>query len=142
MAGGPYWERVHRRTPLSVMEDSVPPIVEAKRAELVASGHALDDHVRLVPTPGHTPDHFAVAVGRQGDAAVFTGDLIHSPPQARYPEVTMRADSDAAQAAATRRRFLERYGETETLCCTMHFPSPSVGRIKRWGAGFRFDEVS
>jgi hypothetical protein len=25
------------------------------------------------------------------------------------------------------------------LCCTMHFPSPSVGHIKRWGDGFRLD---
>ena len=137
-----YWESVHRRTPLSTMEDSVLPIIEAKRAELIASDHALDDHVRLFPTPGHTPGHFAVAVGRQGDAAVFTGDLIHSPLQARYPELIMRADTDAAQAAATRRRFLERYCDTETLCCTMHFPSPSVGRIKRWGTGFRFDDPS
>jgi len=137
-----YWEGVHRKTPLSVMEDSVLPIIEAKRAELVVSDHALDDHVRLVPTPGHTPDHFAVAVGRQGDAAVFTGDLIHSPLQARHPEVIMRADSDAPQAAATRRRFLERYCDTDTLCCAMHFPSPSVGRIKRWGTGFRFDALS
>ena len=137
-----YWESVHRRTPLSVMEDSVLPIVEAKRAELIASDHALDDHVRLFPTPGHTPDHFAVAVGRRGDAAVFTGDLIHSPLQARYPEVIMRADTDTALATATRRRFLERYCDTDTLCCTMHFPSPSVGRIMRWGEGFRFDAPS
>ena len=25
------------------------------------------------------------------------------------------------------------------LCCTMHFPSPSVGHIKRWGDGFRLE---
>jgi len=27
----------------------------------------------------------------------------------------------------------------DTLCCTMHFPSPSVGHIKRWGDGFRLE---
>ena len=41
------------------------------------------------------------------------------------------------QASTPRRAFLERYCDTSTLCCTMHFPSPSVGYIKRWGAGFR-----
>jgi hypothetical protein len=25
------------------------------------------------------------------------------------------------------------------LCCTMHFPSPSVGHIKRWDDGFRLE---
>jgi glyoxylase-like metal-dependent hydrolase (beta-lactamase superfamily II) len=137
-----YWDSVHRKTPLSVMEDSVLPIIEAERAELITSDHALDDHVRLFPTPGHTPDHFAVVVGRNGDAAVFTGDLIHSPLQARYPELIMRSDTDAPQAIRTRRSFLERYCDTEALCCTMHFPSPSVGHIKRWGAGFRCDYLT
>jgi glyoxylase-like metal-dependent hydrolase (beta-lactamase superfamily II) len=137
-----YWDGVHRTTPLSVMEDSVLPIIDAKRAELIASDHALDDHVRLFPTPGHTPDHFAVAIGRKADAAVFTGDLIHSPLQARYPELIMRADTDAPLAARTRRAFLERYCDSDTLCCTMHFPSPSVGRIKRWGSGFRCDYLN
>ena len=70
------------------------PIVEAKRAVMVRSDHALDDEVWLEPTPGHTPDHFAVCAGKGGDAAVFTGDLIHSPIQARYPELVMRVDTD------------------------------------------------
>ena len=52
--------------------------------------------------------------------------------QARYPELVMRVDYDPAQATATRRNFLERYCDTTTLFCTMHFPSPSVGHIKRW----------
>ena len=43
---------------------------------------------------------------------------------------------------ATRRRFLERYCDTETLCCTMHFPSPSVGHLKRWGDGFRLETLA
>ena len=70
---------------------------------------------------------------------MFTGDLIHSPIQARYPELVMRVDTDRDQAVRTRRNFLERYCDTDTLCCTMHFPSPSVGHIKRWGDGFRLE---
>jgi len=137
-----YWDGVHRETPLDPMADSVLPIVDANKAELVTSDYALNDHIRLMPTPGHTPDHFAVCAGRGGDQAVFTGDLIHSPIQARYPDLVMRVDYDPQQASATRRAFFERYCETPTLCCTMHFPSPSVGYIKRWGDGFRHDPVS
>jgi glyoxylase-like metal-dependent hydrolase (beta-lactamase superfamily II) len=139
-----YWtgDKVPPTFSMDPITESVLPVIEANRAELVTSDHALNDHVRLLPTPGHTPDHFAVCLGRRGDAAVFTGDLIHSPIQARYPELVMRVDYDPQQAVDTRRRFLERYCDTDTLCCTMHFPSPSVGHIKRWGDGFRCEFVA
>jgi hypothetical protein len=83
-----------------------------------------------------------VALGRGRDDAVLTGDLIHSPLQARYPEISMRADVDPMQSAVTRRSFLERYCDTGTLCCTAHFPGPSSGRIMRWGEGFRCTPVA
>src|SRR5258708_5849248 len=51
-------------------------------------------------------------------------------------------DVDQAQAAVTRRNFLERYCDTETLCCTAHFPSPSTGKIRRWGDGFSCEAVA
>jgi hypothetical protein len=44
----------------------------------------------------------ALRVGRGDHEALFTGDLIHSPLQARYPELSMRADFDPAQAAGGR----------------------------------------
>ena len=50
-----------------------------------------------------------------------------------------RVDTDRDEGVRTRRSFFERYCDTDTLCCTMHFPSPSVGHIKRWGDGFRLD---
>jgi len=95
----------------------------------------------LLPTPGHTPDHFAVLLGKSGPGAVVTGDLIHSPLQARYPELSCKPDYDRQQAARTRRAFLERFCDSGTLCCTAHFPSPSVGHIARWGDGFRCETV-
>ena len=103
---------------------------------------ALGDLVHLMPTPGHTPHHVAVAFGRNGADGVITGDLIHSPLQARYPELSVTFDVDKAQAAATRRGFLARYCDTDTLCCGTHFPSPSWGRITRWGDGFRCEPLA
>ena len=50
-------------------------------------------------------------------------------------------DTDPQQSAATRRTFLERFAETETVCCMTHFPSPSLGRLKRWGDGFRCEAL-
>jgi glyoxylase-like metal-dependent hydrolase (beta-lactamase superfamily II) len=132
-----YWVAQHAGTPIRCIADSVLPVVEAKRADFITSQHALDDHVRLMPTPGHTPDHFSVVLGRGTTDAIVTGDLIHSPIQARYPELSMRVDYDPKQAALTRRSFLEQVCEDGTLCCTAHFPSPSTTRFARWGDGFR-----
>ncbi len=122
--------------------DSVLPIVEAGRADLVGDDYQLGDHVRILPTPGHTAGHVAFCFGKQRDDAVFSGDLMHVPLQMRYPELAFGRPMDAEQAGATCRAFLERFCDTYTLCCTAHFPSPSVGRIKRWGNGYRMEQVS
>ena len=73
--------------------------------------------------------------------AVFSGDLMHSPLQTRYPELSAKFDVDQAQAATTRRQFMERYCNGHTLCCTAHFPSPSTGKIRRLGNGFSCEAV-
>jgi hypothetical protein len=63
--------------------------------------------------------------------------MIHSPLQARYPELGMRADHDSKQAGVTRRKLFEGFCDSSTLMCTAHFPSPSTGRVRRWGEGFK-----
>ncbi|MGY4367488.1 glyoxylase-like metal-dependent hydrolase (beta-lactamase superfamily II) [Bradyrhizobium sp. LB1.3] len=131
-----YWTEQNAKGPVPPFVDSVLPVVEAKRHEIVGNDHQIGDHVRILPTPGHTPGHVAFTFGRGKDDAVFSGDLMHSPIQTLYPEMSVKFDVDQTQAATTRRSFLERYCDTDTLCCTAHFPSPSVGKIRRKGNGF------
>jgi glyoxylase-like metal-dependent hydrolase (beta-lactamase superfamily II) len=121
--------------------DSVLPIIEANRQEVVSSHHQLSDIVRLVPTPGHTVDHYSVHVGKTGADAVIAGDMVHSPLQARYPDLGMRADYDRTQGGESRRALFSQLCDTSTLLCTGHFPSPSTGRLTRWGDGFRYNPV-
>ncbi len=137
-----HWTAQHTKAPIAPFEDSVLPVVNANRADLVQNDFQIGDHVRLLPTPGHTPGHVAICFGRNGDEAVVSGDLMHSPLQTRYPELSAIFDADKAQAAITRRAFLEHYCDTATLCCTAHFPSPSVGRIERWGDGFKCEPLA
>jgi glyoxylase-like metal-dependent hydrolase (beta-lactamase superfamily II) len=137
-----YWTEQHAKTPVPPYADSVLPIVEAGRAEIVGDDYAIGDHVRILSTPGHTPGHVAFTFGRDRDDAVLSGDLMHSPLQTRYPELSAKFDVDQAEAAATRRNFLERYCDSDTLCCTAHFPSPSAGKIRRRGNGFSCDPVA
>jgi glyoxylase-like metal-dependent hydrolase (beta-lactamase superfamily II) len=136
-----YWTAQNEKSEVPAFVDSVLPIVESKREAIVTNDFAIGDHARILPTPGHTPGHVAFTLGRSKDDAVFSGDLMHSPLQTRYPELSAKFDVDQTQAARTRRNFLERYCDTDTLCCTAHFPSPSVGKIRRAGSGFVYETV-
>lgn len=130
-----YWEGVG--TPC--FNQNVLPIHEAGRADLVANDFALDDQIWLESTPGHTPDHFCVNIQSKGARAIITGDLFHSPIQCVHPEMSNAVDWDKELAARVRQKFLEMHADTGTLVCTVHFPLPSAGYIRRHGQSFRFD---
>src|SRR5260370_938588 len=135
-----YWTPREKDDPPAVpwITDSVLPIVEAKRAQIVKSDFAFNESIQFIPTPGHTIDHYSVLVGRPGQDALITGDMIHSPIQGKYPELGMRADYDSRAAGQTRRKVFERFCDEATLMCATHFPSPSTGRVRRWGDGYNF----
>lgn len=136
-----HWTATNDKTPVAPFIDSVLPVVAARQADIVAEDYAVGEHLRLLATPGHTPGHVSVLLGKGRDDALFTGDILHSPLQLRHPELSPKFDVDPALAARTRRAVLERLCDTATLCCTAHFPSPSVGRIRREGSGFRCDRL-
>ena len=50
-----YWTELHAETEVAPFGDSVLPIVEARRAEIVQNDFEIGDHARILPTPGHTP---------------------------------------------------------------------------------------
>lgn len=134
-----YWQGRHAERPVDYVSDSVLPIVEAGRADLVANDHALDDEMWLEPTPGHTPDHMALRLSSGGADAVLTGDAFHSPIQCLHPEWAARPDVDRAQASRTRRALFERAAESGMLVCPAHFPAPSIGFVRAAGDAFRWE---
>jgi len=54
-----HWFAENAKTEIPPFADSVLPVVEANRHELVGNDHQIGDHVRILPTPGHTPGHVA-----------------------------------------------------------------------------------
>jgi glyoxylase-like metal-dependent hydrolase (beta-lactamase superfamily II) len=118
--------------------DSVLPVVESGQALIVEADHDLDGHVTLEPAPGHTPGNVVIHARSRGEAAVFSGDVIHHPVQVVHPEWSARFCEDPVRSAACRRRFVETHGDAGTLVLPAHFPVPSAGRIRRHGCGWRF----
>jgi len=122
---------------VSVFNDSVRPIVDAGLAKFVEPDSAITPEVALIPSHGHTPGHVSVLVESNGDSAVITGDLMHAPCQIGHPEWSNLYDTDQAAAADTRRAFLERFADTETLVIGTHFGTPTGVHVHRDGAAFR-----
>ncbi|HUO05507.1 MAG TPA: MBL fold metallo-hydrolase [Candidatus Binataceae bacterium] len=133
-----FWSRFDGKELRDPVEDSVRPVVEQERADLIDSNHRVTSEVWIEPTPGHTPGHHSVRISSRGSEAVITGDLMHHPIQCRYPEWIDNFDSDRAQAARTRREFCEKYANSNVLVFGTHFATPSAGRIVRKDDSFRF----
>jgi len=137
-----HWEQEARATGLprtgNYMADSVLPIVEAGRAVFVAMDHELDTGVALYPLPGHTPGQCGVHMKGGGSEAIITGDMMHHPIQVVYPDWSTMFDTDGEAAHRTRRGFLEKYADSDTLVIPSHFMSPSAGRVESAKGNFHF----
>ncbi len=119
----------------AVFNDSVKPVVDAGRADLVASDASLGDEITLIPTPGHSPGHISVLVRSDGQQALLTGDVAHHPCQMAHLDWSSTADSDPVQSASTRRELFSRFADTPTLVIGGHF---TAGHIQRAGDAFKF----
>ena len=117
-------------------QDSVLPVVEAGRAQMVEGTHALEDGFLIEPAPGHTPGHVTIKLDAGADRAIFTGDIMHHALQVYYPRWNSEFCADAGQARATRRRVLEYCADSGTLLMPAHFGAPHACRIQAKGDAF------
>jgi glyoxylase-like metal-dependent hydrolase (beta-lactamase superfamily II) len=119
----------------AVFNDSVQPIIEAGKADLVASGFRVCDEITLIPTPGHSPGHMSLHIHSAGEQGLITGDVAHHPCQMAHLDWSSTADSDPVQSIVTRRELFGRFADTPTLVIGGHF---NAGRIQRDGDAFKF----
>jgi glyoxylase-like metal-dependent hydrolase (beta-lactamase superfamily II) len=119
----------------AVFEDSVKPIIEAGKVDLVASDASVCDEITLIPTPGHSPGHISALIRSGGEEALLTGDVAHHPCQMAHLDWSSTADSDPVRSALTRRELFGRFADTPTLAIGGHF---DAGHIKRDGDAFKF----
>jgi glyoxylase-like metal-dependent hydrolase (beta-lactamase superfamily II) len=131
-----YW-RDHSEEPanIAVFADSVKPIADAGKADLVASDHKLTDEITLIPTPGHSPGHMSIHIQSDGEEGLLTGDVAHHPCQMARLDWSATVDSDPRQSAQTRRELFSRFADKPVLVIGGHF---TAGHIKRKGDAFRY----
>jgi len=117
--------------------ECVLPIVEAGRADLVEGPHRLDDHLEILPAPGHSAGHVVFKLDSRGARAFFIGDVLHHLLQVYYPHWNFPKNTDAEQARSSRRRVLELCAATGALVLPGHVGAPFAGRIEAAAGGFR-----
>lgn len=117
-------------------EDSVAPVHRAGQAVLWDGEYRIDDHLTLESAPGHTPGSAVLRLSSRGERAVFVGDLMHSPVQVLHPDCSSCFCLDPRQAAASRRRVLERAADEDELVIPAHFGGSGVVRPHRQGGAF------
>jgi glyoxylase-like metal-dependent hydrolase (beta-lactamase superfamily II) len=131
-----HW-RDHSDTPehAAVFNDSIRPIADAGKVDLITSDHQLSDEITMIPTPGHSPGHMSIHIKSDGAEGLLTGDVAHHPCQMAHLDWSSTADSDPGQSAATRRELFSRFADTRTLTIGGHF---NAGHIRRDGDAFKF----
>jgi glyoxylase-like metal-dependent hydrolase (beta-lactamase superfamily II) len=120
-------------------DDSVVPIIEAGKADLVSSDFGIGDNVWLQPSYGHTPGHVCVNLKDGADHALFTGDSFHHPVQVAHPEWSSAFCLDAVESANARHKIIEQIADTGTLMMAAHFMDPTIGRIVSNGERCKLD---
>jgi glyoxylase-like metal-dependent hydrolase (beta-lactamase superfamily II) len=131
-----YW-RDHSVEPEkeAVFHDSVKPIVDAGKAELISSEARICEEITLMSTPGHSPGHMSVHIQSAGEEGLLTGDVAHHPCQMAHLDWSSTADSDPVQSMVTRRDLFSRFADRGVLVIGGHF---NAGHIKRDGDAFKF----
>ncbi len=114
------------------------PIESADRWERVDGERAVHPSVTLVPAPGHTPGHAAVAVESDGESLVHLVDTVIHPLHVTNPSWTAGFDFQPNRVPDTRRKLLERAAGAD-LAMVTHFPTPGLGRVTRTGDGFDWE---
>jgi glyoxylase-like metal-dependent hydrolase (beta-lactamase superfamily II) len=72
------------------------------------------------------------------DHGVFLGDVIHHQFQLMQPAWSTLACTDRELSRRTRTRLVEEFAERGTRLLPGHFPAPTVGKIVRRGAAYRY----
>jgi glyoxylase-like metal-dependent hydrolase (beta-lactamase superfamily II) len=134
---GPDGQGFERAAAQFIFSDSIAPIEAAGHLVLWSGDFQVSDSLRLRPAPGHTPGSSVVWLM---EAAVFTGDLMHSPMEILRPSDPCAFDVDAVEASASRRRVLAEAAGSRALVVPAHFPGHGAATVAAARTGFDIDE--
>jgi glyoxylase-like metal-dependent hydrolase (beta-lactamase superfamily II) len=123
----------------NVFADSVRPVLDSGQAEIWSDTHRIGRRMTLRAAPGHTPGSSVLTLDCGATAALFVGDLLHSPLQVVDPGWASCFDEDDAAAQASRRRVLAHAAQSGALVLPAHLAGARGMRVAAAATGFRVD---
>lgn len=78
--------------------------------------------IRVLPTPGHTPGHLAVAITSHRQSALYVGDALAHEVNLAHPDWNHFSDMLPGLAARSRRRLVERAARDRSIIVASHVP--------------------
>jgi len=139
-----HWEALAKKPDTEVYQvntynDSVLPIVEARKAEFVSGDHGMCGCLTLKPAPGHTPGQIRVDLDSRGKRAIFAGDALHNPVQVPLWKWNSCFCEDRDLARQSRHTLLADCVEQGALLMPAHFAPPHAAYVKDKGDRFELD---
>ncbi len=135
-------QQTHEEFHREAYQDSVLPVIEAGRAELIENDaivhREIGDGLWLESAAGHSPGNLCIHAERGRGHAIFSGDCFHHPIQLIRPDLPFFADASSADAVAVRKRLMETYADTSAVFFPAHFAGATAGRVFRDGDAFRY----
>lgn len=136
-----YWEAELRNRPAEEVNhgsyaNSILPVVELGKADLVDTDHEVLDELVVCALPGHTPGQVGLSLRRGDDCGLLVGDAIHHPVQLVQPDWSSCLCADPQQARETRRKVLAEAAERRAWVVPAHFMGVTGMRIRERGNGF------
>ena len=114
-----------------IYEDSVLPVIEARRSRLLTEEGPWLPGLEFAFTPGHTPGHVILRANSRGETALFVGDVVQHPLQVYRPDWNSVHCAIPEQSRATRRRVLGECADHGHLMFPAHFAAPYAVRVRR-----------
>lgn len=122
---------------------SLDPYVKAHHFSPFNGATQLEDGIRSIALPGHTPGHTAYMVQSKGQKLLVWGDVVHvAAIQFADPAVTIHFDSDAKEAAVGRKREFADAARQGYTVAGAHLPFPGLGHIRTQGKAFAWVPVN
>jgi glyoxylase-like metal-dependent hydrolase (beta-lactamase superfamily II) len=109
------------------------------RLQPMEPGEEIASRIHIVDSAGHTAGHIGLLLQSENEKLLLVGDAITNVHAAfEHPGWRFLYDDYGEQAIRTRLQLLERAASEGLLMSGYHFPYPAVGRVFRYGGGYRW----
>ena len=138
------WEAAiapNERTRATYLEENLLPLQQHGRLTLVDGETSVTDEITIVPAPGHSPGHCAVALSSAGEKGVYIGDIAQMAVQLERTAWVSAFDILPLVTMETKKRIVDQAIADGSLIIGVHAPFPGLGRMTRTEQGHRHWET-